>query len=73
MCLRLEVFTKIWPWTIKLRQSTKYQNYKPGLVLSTKRKCSQFLKGEGVQGPTFFHPEVTHLCFHFKIQYNGVA
>ena len=74
MCLRLEVFTKIWPWTIKLRQSTKYQNYKPGLVLSTKRKCSQFSKGDkDVQGLTFFHPKVTHLCFHFKIQYNGVA
>ena len=74
MCLRFKEITKICPWTINLQQSTKYQNYKPGLVLSTKRKCSQFSKGDkDAQGLTFFHPKVTHLYFHFKIQYNVVA
>ena len=74
MCLRFKEITKIWPWTSNLQQSTKYQNYKPGLVLSTKRKCSQFSKGDkDAQGLTFFHPKVTHLYFHFKIQYNVVA
>ena len=46
MCLRFKEITKIWPWTINLQQSTKYQNYKPGLVLSTKRKCTQFSNGD---------------------------
>ena len=72
MCLRFKGITKIWPWTINLQQSTGYQKYKPGLVLSTEQKCSQFSKGDkDVQGLTIFHSKVTHLCFHFKIQYNG--
>ena len=72
MCLRFKGITKIWPSTINLQQSTEYQNYKPGLVLSTERKCSQFSKGDkDVQGLTIFHSKVTHLCFYFKIQYNG--
>ena len=65
MCLRYKGITKIWPWAINLQQSTEYQNYKAG---------SQFSKGDkDVQGLTFFHPQVTHLGFHFKIEYNGVA
>ena len=67
MCLWFKGITKIWAWTINLQQSTEYQNYKPGLVLSTKRKCSQFSKGDkDAQGLTFFHPKVTQLYFHFK-------
>ena len=74
MCLRFKEITKIWPSIINLQQSTEYQNNKPGLVLSTKRKCSQFSKGDtDAQGLTFFHPKVTHLYFHFKIQYTVVA
>ena len=74
MCLRFKGNTKIWPWTINLQQSTEYQNYKPGLVLLTKRKCSQFsTEDKDVKGLTFFNPKVTQLGFAFNIQYNGVT